>query len=111
MTEYNLETGKPPADVAVQRLASILARERAYGKKAFKIIHGYGSSGVGGRIRTEVRKYLAAEKLKGRIKAFIPGEDFSSFNAATHTLFTVAPDARRDRDLERGNPGITVIML
>ncbi|MBR4942008.1 MAG: hypothetical protein IKZ19_08425 [Clostridia bacterium] len=111
MTEYNLESGRPPADVAVSRLASITAREKAARKKAFKIIHGYGSSGVGGRIRTEARRWLATEKARGRIKAFIPGEDFSIFSADTRALFEVMPEARQDRDLERGNMGVTVIVL
>ena len=111
MTEYNLENGRPPADVAVTRLASITARERAAGKKAFKIIHGYGSSGVGGRIRTESRKWLANAKAGKKIKAYIPGEDFTIFNTETLSLFTVLPEARRDRDLERGNMGITIVVL
>ena len=111
MTEYNLESGRPPADVAVSRLASITAREKAAGKKAFKIIHGYGSSGVGGRIRTEVRRWLAGEKARKKIKAYIPGEDFTIFNADTLALFSVFPEARRDKDLERGNMGVTIIVL
>ncbi|MGN1450783.1 MAG: hypothetical protein ACI4XQ_01685 [Eubacteriales bacterium] len=111
MREYNLENGRPPADVAVSRLASITAREKAARTKAFKIIHGYGSSGVGGRIRTESRKWLSAEKSRGRIRAFIPGEEFSIFSADTRALFTVCPEARRDKDLERSNQGVTVVVL
>ena len=111
MTEYNLESGRPPADIAVSRLASITAREKAGGKKAFKIIHGYGSSGVGGRIRTEVRRWLTGEKARKKIKTFIPGEDFTIFNTDTLALFSVFPEARRDKDLERGNMGVTIIVL
>ena len=111
MTEYNLETGRPPADVAVSRLASITAREKAAGKTAFKIIHGYGSSGVGGRIKTETRRWLAGEKARNKIKTFIPGEDFTIFNPDTLALFSVCPDARRDKDLERGNMGVTIVVL
>jgi hypothetical protein len=94
MTEYNLETGRPPADVAVTRLASIVARERVGRAGAIKIIHGYGSSGVGGRIR-----------------AFIPGEEFSIFSAETRALLERFPEVRRDRDLERSNGGVTVVVF
>ncbi|MBQ5973473.1 MAG: hypothetical protein IJL69_04665 [Oscillospiraceae bacterium] len=111
MTEYNLETGRPPADVAVTRLASIVARERVGRAGAIKIIHGYGSSGVGGRIRVEARRWLAAEKARGRIRAFIPGEEFSIFSAETRALLERFPEVRRDRDLERSNGGVTVVVF
>ena len=47
MLEFNLEAGMPTADQAVRRLNTILYAQRAMRTKAFKIIHGYGSSGKG----------------------------------------------------------------
>ncbi|RKY46947.1 MAG: hypothetical protein DRP86_08395, partial [Candidatus Neomarinimicrobiota bacterium] len=39
-----------------------------------RIIHGYGSSGVGGDIRNACHRYLREAYQKGRIRGFIPGE-------------------------------------
>lgn len=58
--EVNLELGRPSADEALRRLEHELAAKRHLRAKAMKIIHGYGSSGKGGRIRTASRKYLRA---------------------------------------------------
>lgn len=47
--EVNLELGRPSADEALRRLEHELAAKRHLRAKAMKIIHGYGSSGKGGR--------------------------------------------------------------
>ena len=109
--EVNLERGMPTADQAIRQLTFELRRSRSLGFGAVKIIHGYGSSGTGGRIRVESRKYLSRLKSRGEIAAFIPGEDFSIFNPDTLAAFRRCGGLRRDRDLERHNNGITIILL
>ena len=111
MLEFNLEEGMPLVSEAIQKLAAILRREKAAGTKVFKIIHGYGSSGSGGRIRKEIRKYLQMCQSRGFITGFIPGEELSIFNEKTRTALALCPDLAKDRDLERHNNGITVILL
>ncbi len=44
------------------------------------LIHGYGSSGKGGAIRTKVRQWLNAQVRNATIKAVINGEDFDVLN-------------------------------
>ena len=83
----------------------------AFGVTAIKIIHGFGSSGKGGSIRTEARKYLDRQKARGQIKYFIIGEDFSIFDETTRNAFKICDELRRDRDLERHNNGITIVIL
>lgn len=111
LREVNLERGMPRVDQAIKQLTFEIHHSRAQGCTALKIIHGYGSSGTGGRIRVEARGYLARLKGKGEIKDFIPGEDFSIFNAATLTAFRLCDELRKDSDLERHNNGVTVIVL
>ena len=50
LREVNLEAGKPLVDQAIKRLTFELSHSRALGCTVLKIIHGYGSSGTGGRI-------------------------------------------------------------
>lgn len=76
-----------------------------------KIIHGYGSSGTGGRIRVEARSYLARLKGRGEIRDVIYGEDFSIFNPAVLEAFRRCDGLRKDQDRERHNNGVTIILL
>ena len=101
----------PRADQAIKQLTFELQRSRSLGYTALKIIHGYGSSGTGGRIRTEARSYLAHLQSRGEISGFIPGEEFSIFHTPTLEAFHRCDDLRRDRDLERHNNGVTIILL
>ena len=111
LREVNLELGMPTVDAAIRRLTYELNHSRVTGVAVLKLIHGYGSSGAGGRIRVEARKYL--ERLKGRreISDFIPGESFSIFNPETLAAFRRCNALRRDRDLERHNNGVTFVIL
>ena len=111
LREINLELGKPYADAAIRRLTYELKQSERMGIKVLKVIHGYGSSGTGGRIRVEARQYLG--RLLGRrdIKAFIPGEKFSIFDEDTRSALNLCPALRDDRDLDRHNNGVTFIVL
>ena len=109
--EVNIKDGMPTVDVALNRLEAAL---RPYGKKSklIKIVHGYGSTGVGGKIRTAVRQKLQFKKTAGSINDFIPGEAFSMFDPATQkALALYHKELTEDRDYNRSNQGITVIIL
>lgn len=111
LREVNLELGRPFVDQAIKRLTFELHQSRRMGFHAVKLIHGYGSSGTGGRIRTETRKYLTRLKTSGEILDFIPGERFSIFEEPTRRAFARCDALRRDRDLERYNNGVTIVLL
>lgn len=109
--EVNLELGKPYVDVAIRRLTFELKQSEQMGIQVLKIIHGYGSSGRGGRIRVEARRYLNRLKEKKEISTFIPGETFSIFNEETLQALRLCPELCRERDLERHNNGVTFIIF
>ena len=109
--EVNLELGRPSADEALRRLESELAAKRHLRAKATKIIHGYGSSGKGGRIRTASRKYLRAAQEQGRIYAVLPGERLTIFDEEARRLMARCPALRDDCDRERYNCGVTFVIF
>ena len=109
--ELNLESGYPTAAEALHRLEADMAATRSMHWPVMKIIHGYGSSGRGGRIRSAVRRYLKEQREQGRVKAVICGEDFSIFSDETRQAFAVCGALRQDRDLDRCNPGICFVVL
>ncbi len=111
LKEINIKEDMPTASDAIKRVTFNLRNSKALGYTAIKIIHGYGSSGKGGKIRTETRRYLQQQKETRLIKDYIIGENFSIFNEPTRGAFLVCDDLRRDRDLERSNNGITIVIL
>lgn len=111
LREVNLEVGMPIVDVAIKRLTFELHQSVRMGVKVLKIIHGYGSSGTGGRIRVEARRYLDRLHKRGDIQNFIPGEKFSIFEEDTRKALNLCSDLRGDRDLDRHNNGVTFIVL
>lgn len=109
--ELNLELGWPTVDEALRRLAAELDAARHMKRPVVKLIHGYGSSGKGGKIRTASHKYLQKQMEEGRIKSCIPGERFSIFDEETRRGFALCPLLREDRDLDRENRGVTFVFL
>ena len=107
----NLEEGRPTARQMEHYLDRALALAHQDGTDLLKLIHGYGSKGVGGVLRDAARARLSRERSAGMIQDFIPGEDFRISNEATWALIKRAPELKQDRDLGRGNKGITIAIL
>ena len=107
----DLEDGMPLVEEAISRMNMGLQELRVSQEKLVKLIHGYGSTGTGGKIRTGVRGELAAMKRKKLIRDFIPGEDFGPLDAASRKLAESSTTIPRDPDWGQMNPGITIVVL
>ncbi|MCD8342386.1 MAG: Smr/MutS family protein [Clostridiales bacterium] len=111
LRQVNLEQGLPTVEQALRRLDSELITSKRLGYAAVKLIHGYGSSGRGGKIRVAVRRELSARQARGQIVGFVPGERFSIFEEETRQALQRCDALRSDRDLERYNNGVTFVIL
>src|SRR5215471_844582 len=107
----NLEEGMPTVEQARLRMQYELQQARKDGYKALKLIHGYGSSGAGGALRTELQKDLRRAVHTGAIQAFIAGEDWRISDQATWDLLQKFPEWKKDADLGKSNQGISVVVL
>jgi hypothetical protein len=107
----NIEAGLPTLDEARRRANDEIRQGRREGLRVLKIIHGYGSTGKGGKLCVGLRKSFALRKKEGVIKEFIPGEDFSIFNPTVLALLEAEPELRGDSDLNATNEGITLLLL
>lgn len=107
----NLKEGSPTTPQALARLTTELDRARRNGVSLLKIIHGYGSTGEGGVIRNAVQAELVRLEREGQIRAFISGEDWRISNETTWALLSKHRELKRDRDLGRGNRGISIVLL
>ena len=92
-------------------LGSELEQAGSDGCRVLTLIHGYGSSGRGGIIRQDVRAQLQYLKDRGVINDLFPGEDFSSRSGSGRQLLRRFPFLRKHSDLNRANPGITLVVI
>ena len=107
----NLKQNSPSVDEALAILSINLEIYKKEGVKVFKIIHGYGSHGVGGSICFEVRRFLRMQKKCKQIKDFMLGNEWVMSNAKCMKILTNLKDCYKDEDLNRLNPGITIVVL
>ncbi len=111
MKQIDLEAGMPDVSSAMSRLNNQIYAVRATGVRECKIIHGYGSSGKGGAIKSACLMELRGYKRRGIIKEFCPGEKFGPFSEEGRRMTAAMPTLNRDRDWGRSNDGITVILF
>ena len=107
----NLEAGRPVVEVALHRMKEVIEDAVRNKVNILTLIHGYGSSGKGGVIRVECRKMLDFLKNKGIIRDYIAGEDFNKRSGLVKSLLQRYPQLGTDKHLNRGNKGITLVIL
>jgi len=107
----DVKADMPTVDDAIRRVTYNIKNAGAFGVSAIKFIHGYGSSGKGGAIRIELRKYLDRLVVRREISSYITGEKFSIFDEDSRKAFLVCDELRRDSDIERHNNGVTIVIL
>jgi hypothetical protein len=107
----NLETGLPTVEVARKRMSEELTMAKRQGFAAVKIIHGYGSSGTGGKLKSALRQSLGQRQRDGKIRGFVAGEEWNIFEDGAREALDRCPELSRDPDLNRRNSGITIVLL
>jgi len=106
-----IKEGMPTLEEAKRRLLLEVRRCHGEGISVLKIIHGYGSGGRGGVLRTGLRRVFAEYQRDGDILGYASGEDFSIFHPVSLEMITVAPELSNDPDLERSNPGVSFLWI
>lgn len=105
----NLEENFPSADEALDMLKNRISASRKLRTKILVIVHGYGSSGIGGKIRIKVRSWLKVQEKNHKIKTFIFGEDYNMMNEQAREI------NKKYKDLQeyygKYNHGITIVIL
>lgn len=107
----NIKQDFPPADVAVALLEIEIEANKKGNVGALKVIHGYGSHGVGGEIKKQLTKRLAELKKQGKILDFIPGERFGEKEKSSEFILKNFPSLIIDSDLRYYNSGLTLVFL
>ncbi len=81
------------------------------GIKVLKIIHGYGSNGIGGAIRRALPRWSQRAKKKGIIKEFVRGENWLHENEIIFKIKKLCPEIIGDIELYHANLGVSVILI
>ncbi|MGD0823664.1 MAG: hypothetical protein ABR908_03715 [Terriglobales bacterium] len=105
----NLKAGMPTVEQAKRRLLESLYAPRGACGPVVKIIHGYGSSGKGGAIRSAIREQMAEWQRAGKVLKVVAGENWSIFDADSQDLRQRYGFLAKDEDLDRGNAGMTLV--
>ena len=101
----------PIVEEAIRRMSMGIQEMRVSGIRAVKLIHGYGSTGTGGKIRIGIRQELSTMKKRKLIRDFIPGENFGPFDETSRKMTERNRAIARDPDYGRSNHGITIVMI
>lgn len=101
----------PTLKEATLRLNSFLEQNRRLNKRAVKIIHGYGSHGVGGVLRVGLRRELVKMQTNNRIKCFIEGEELNLSSEVNRKILQEYPMIEHDPKLYGFNEGITIVII
>ena len=107
----NIKDGMPKVDVAVRKLRLDLNTMRRVGVNQIKIIHGYGSTGKGGVIKSATHEVLRTMQSEGKIRKFCPGEQFGPFETLGRSIVEDCPSFRNDPDWAKANDGVTLVLL
>ncbi|HZP23821.1 MAG TPA: Smr/MutS family protein [Terriglobales bacterium] len=106
-----LKEGMPSVEQARSRLHGEIQAALQSGVKVLKLVHGYGSSGVGGDLRIALQATLRQMVSAREIRECIYGENWRTSNERTWEALKRMPELKSDSDLGKGNKGITIVLL
>jgi len=110
--EINLKQGSPLVEEALDQLTDYLRKCTDLGIKAIVLIHGYGSSGEGGRIKWAIHEALKNNRYADRIDEYHFGENVAYGTHNYHVLLRRRPGLKRYlKRFKVGNAGMTVLLL
>lgn len=110
--EINLKQGSPLVEEALEQLTNYLRQCSDLGIKAIVLIHGYGSSGEGGRIKWAIHDALENNRYSDRVDEYYFGENVAYGSPHYHALLNRRPGLKRYlQRFKQGNAGMTVLLL
>ena len=110
--ELNIKQDGPSIEEALDLLTDCLRKSLEVGIKAIVLIHGYGSSGEGGRIKWAIHDALENNRYSDRVDEYYFGEDVPFASEAYHALLKRRPGLKRYlKRFKVGNAGMTVLLL
>ena len=105
---------KSEKQTVAEAIAQFLVELEAYKKggfKVMKVIHGYGSHGVGGAIRVAFLKKCQELKSRKIIEDFTCCDKWVDKNVVKKIAINYCPDLLADSELYHINSGCSIVIL
>jgi len=110
MKIHDIKSSMPTVFVAMTMLENAIRFSKGK-ERIIKIIHGYGSTGKGGAIKTATLEFLHDKKQKGEILTFIPGEALWTPMGYDEDITKYKQLLQSDSDYKKGNDRITYVIF
>lgn len=107
----NVKSDMPSIEQARSRMNSEIRVAQQSGVRVLKLVHGYGSTGIGGDLRIALQSTLRQMAHQGEIRDCIFGENWRKSDERSWELLKRMPELKDDSDLGRSNKGITLVVL
>lgn len=110
--ELNIKHDNPSVNDALDNLAIKIRELQELGIRVIILIHGYGSSGEGGRIKRAIHEALELNRYADRVDEYFYGENLPYGSPAYHELMKKRPSLKQYlRYFKASNAGMTVLLL
>lgn len=110
--EINIKEDFPAVDVAIGRIEEEIEVNKKFGDQIIKIVHGYGSHGIGGKIKNELNLLLPKWKKQGLVFDYIKGESFTPLTISSKKYSqNLKEKLMQDAYFNSINKGITILIL
>ena len=110
--EINIKQGSPLVEDVLEQLADHLRKSMDLGIKVIVLIHGYGSSGEGGRIKWAIHEALESNQYADRVEEYYFGEQVAFGSDSYRNLVRRRPGLKSYlKRFKEGNAGMTVLLL
>lgn len=93
---------------AISKMVNELATAKGGGYKSIILIHGYGSSGIGGAIKPAVISKLKEPMLAGVVKSYVNG---LNWDQKKKEFIEECSQLKEYENRIQQNPGVTVVLL
>jgi Smr domain len=110
--EINIKQDGPFVEEALELLTVYLRKSIEAGIRTIVLIHGYGSSGEGGRIKWAIHDALENNRYSDRVEDYYFGEEVAYGSPACQRLLKRRPGLKQYlQRFKEGNLGMTVLLL
>lgn len=96
---------------ARHRLSDAINMAAYKGEDVLCVIHGYGSTGEGGRIASMVRTEATRAHAAGQLMGWVPGEELGTRSQRVRELERRLPALANLERWRRSNPGVTLLII
>ena len=110
--EFNIKAGNPSVEEALDNLTHKIRELQELGIRAVVLIHGYGSSGQGGRIKWAIHDALENNRYADRVEEYFFGEQVPFGGQTCQALLKQRPGLKQYLNhFKAGNAGMTILLL